>query len=186
MSEQFKEDTGCDLSAIPSKRHEKLFRDAYERYWDNMFILAYKVLKDRTVSEDITQEIFTDLWEKKSLFRIDNLEAYLYQAVKFKVLKELRKDRVRQEHESIVKAIKNEADNLQNYDSAELKEEILQQMENLPERCRNIFYKSRFEDTPNREIAREMGISVWTVVTHISHALKLLRKVRRMMQLFFM
>lgn len=114
------------------------------------------------------------------------MEAYLYQAVKFKVLKELRKDRVRQEHESIVKAIKNEADNLQNYDSAELKEEILQQMENLPERCRNIFYKSRFENTPNREIAREMGISVRTVVTHISHALKLLRKVRRMMQLFFM
>lgn len=186
MSEQFKEDTGYDRSAIPGKRHEKLFREAYERYWDNMFIQAYKVLKDRSVSEDITQEIFTDLWEKKSLFRIDNLEAYLYQSVKFKVLKELRKDRVRQEHESLVKAIKNEADNVQNNDSAELREEILQQMENLPEKCRSVFYKSRFEDTPNREIAREMGISVRTVETHISHALKLLRKVRRMMQLFFL
>lgn len=68
MSKQFKEDTGCDLSAIPRKRHEKLFTDAYERYWDNLFIQAYKVLKDRTVSEDITQEIFTDLWEKKITF----------------------------------------------------------------------------------------------------------------------
>lgn len=150
-----------------------------------MFIQAYKVLKDRSVSEDITQEIFTDLWEKRSLSRIDNLQAYLYQSVKFKVLKELRKDRVRLEHVKMVQSIKNEADTAQNNDPAELREEILQQMESLPEKCRSVFYKSRFEDISNRDIAREMGISVRTVETHISHALKLLRKVRRMMHMFF-
>src|SRR5690606_27560299 len=107
MSEQFKEDTGYDRSAIPGKRHEKLFREAYERYWDNMFIQAYKVLKDRSISEDITQEIFTALWEKKSLLRMEKLAAHLYQSVKFKGLWGWGKYGFRKANESLVWWFKN-------------------------------------------------------------------------------
>ena len=46
----------------------------------------------------------------------------------------------------------------------------------LPGRCREVFYLSRFEDLSNKEIANKLGISVFTVETHMKKALKYLRK----------
>ncbi|WP_236977183.1 RNA polymerase sigma-70 factor [Membranihabitans maritimus] len=163
------------------KHDEAVFREWYDLYWDNMFIQAYKVLKDSNLSEDIVQEVFTDLWDKKQFNRIENLPAYLHQSVKYKVLKALRKNRIRQDHLQTSKEIQSKLSSTAPLTSEELKEEILHHMEKLPSKCRKVFYKSRFEHIPNREIAKEMGISIRTVETHISHALKLLRRIRKTM-----
>jgi RNA polymerase sigma-70 factor (ECF subfamily) len=58
----------------------------------------------------------------------------------------------------------------------ELEEKINQSIENLPEDCRNVFKKSRFENKRYEQIAAESGISVNTVKYHIKNALAQLKK----------
>lgn len=181
MSQENGDYSGQNPAKKLGKRDEAVFREWYDLFWDDMFIQAYKVLKDSSMSEDIVQEVFTDLWDKKQFHRIENLPAYLHQSVKYKVLKALRKNRIRQDHLRTSKEIQSKLSGTTPLMSEELKEEILHYMERLPTKCRKVFYKSRFEHIPNREIAKEMGISIRTVETHISHALKLLRRIRKTM-----
>src|SRR5690606_2189839 len=63
----------------------------------------------------------------------------------------------------------------------ELSDEINHHMMNLPPRCREVFYKSRFEHLKNEEIAAQLNISKRTVETHISHALRHLKGVKELL-----
>jgi RNA polymerase sigma-70 factor (ECF subfamily) len=58
---------------------------------------------------------------------------------------------------------------------SELEEKIRQCVENLPEDCRNVYRKSRYEDKSHEQIARESGISINTVKYHIKNALARLK-----------
>ena len=55
----------------------------------------------------------------------------------------------------------------------ELKEKITQVVDQLPERCREVFILSRFEGLKNREIAERLHISLHTVERHIQRALRI-------------
>ena len=59
---------------------------------------------------------------------------------------------------------------------AELEAQIFEEIQKLPPQCRNIFQMNRFEGRKNKDIAAELGISVRTVETQISKALKILRQ----------
>ena len=71
----------------------------------------------------------------------------------------------------------------------ELEEEIHHAIRNLPEVCRKVFIKSRFEGKKYEEIATELNISVNTVKYHIKSALSSLHselgKILIILILFF-
>jgi len=58
----------------------------------------------------------------------------------------------------------------------ELQEKIGLAIKNLPEHCRIVFEMSRFDELKNREIAEKLGVTQKTVESHLTKALKLLRK----------
>ncbi|WP_236977144.1 RNA polymerase sigma factor [Membranihabitans maritimus] len=163
------------------KNNQLALQELYARYWDQLYINAYKILKSKSASEDVVQEIFIDLWEKRKFNSIGNLPAYLYQATKYKTLMALRRNNIQQKHLDILENIKQEqfADSI--IELKELREEVVNYLDNLPERCREVFYKSRFEHNSNQEIAEQLGISKRTVETHISNALKYLRGVKELL-----
>lgn len=170
------------LSLLKTQKEEALYL-LYEKYWDDLYLQAFKVLKDTKSCEDIVQEVFIDVWKKSDQLTIQHLKAYLYQATRFKVLMVLRKGKISSEHLEVFQRIQARTDVNTVLEVQELKEQILVHLNHLPQKCREVFYKSRFEHITNQEIADQMGISKRTVETHISHAIKYLRGVKEILML---
>lgn len=157
-----------------SEGNELAFAHFYDKYWEDLFKSAFKVLKEEDACKDIVQEVFLAIWEKPNFGHVQNIEAYLHQTTKFKVLMALRKDKISSKHlETMQELAANTTEEL--LEMSELDEIIGQSIKSLPERCRMVFKLSREEHLSNKEIAKRLGISIRTVETHISNALKHIR-----------
>src|SRR5690625_2922476 len=162
--------TDSQLLRLLHERNTHAFRELYSRYWDQLYLQARNVLMDK---------VFIDLWERKSYDHIKNFPAWINQAVRYKTLMVLRKNNISDRHLEVFKSLTIHYQNpIQEFRLKELEETIVSQMANLPPRCREVFYKSRFENLENQEIADQLNISKRTVETHISHALRYLKGVR--------
>ncbi len=171
------------LLKLLSRQRESALKELYNRYWETLYINAWKVLGDEKACEDVVQEVFIDLWEKGKFSQIENLSAYLYKAVKYKTLMTLRKNRITEKHLAVLKEISPVQTIDRDLQVRELREEITYHLAQLPPRCREVFYKSRFEHLRNEEIAEQLNISKRTVETHISHALRYLRGVKELLMI---
>ncbi|MGE7773280.1 RNA polymerase sigma-70 factor [Chitinophaga sp. NPDC101104] len=152
------------------------FEEIYRRYWRDMYRTAWLMLHDDAASTDIVQDIFVWCWEKRGLMAVSSLGGYLNMAVRYKVANYIRREKVRT-------GLFAEAEILQipepvqemTLELKELRAIIAQFTEELPGRCRDIFYLSRFEYLSNKEIAARLGISEKTVENQLTIALKRLR-----------
>lgn len=157
-----------------SKGNELAFDHFYNKYWDSLFISAYVILKDVEACKDIVQDVFLNIWERSNLNKIDNIEAYLHQSVKFKVLMALRKGKVSDRHlQTLQELIANTTEEQLDYE--DLNETIESSIKSLPAKCQEVFRLSRIEHLSNNQIAERLSISVRTVETHISNALRQIR-----------
>jgi RNA polymerase sigma-70 factor (ECF subfamily) len=68
------------------------FDEIYRRYWQGLYSMAYKRVQSREISEEIVQDIFTSLWASRTSSSITNLSAYLFTAVKYKVINHQAKE----------------------------------------------------------------------------------------------
>lgn len=157
------------------KNNKQAFRTIYDRYWSKLHHYALNVLDDRVVCEDIIQEVFVSLWQKKDSQKIENLSAYLFQSVKFQIFKHLRNGKIAQRHLERITLLQSHNDTEEQLIAKELEIELTKVIDRLPERCRQIFVLSRFEHLSNQEIALQLGLSVQTVKNQISKALASLR-----------
>jgi RNA polymerase sigma-70 factor (ECF subfamily) len=129
-------------------------------------------------AENIVQDIFMILWEKRAFLNVEvSLTTYLFALVKNKCLNYLQHKRVASEFQAEM-ALKLSA--LEKLDETFSSEEEIEQIiraaiDRLPPHCRDIFIKSRMEGKRYVEIANEMNISVNTVENQISIALRKLR-----------
>jgi len=75
------------LFDLAKKDHLKAFEEIYRRHWPGMMSTAYRRLQSRQKSEDIIQDIFISLYQKRYTLELTtSLKAYLYQSLKFKIL----------------------------------------------------------------------------------------------------
>ena len=165
------------LFASTVKQDEEIFREIYESNWSRLFRHAYSILKDKAACQDIVQEIFIDLWKRRKALEINNLSSFLLQATKYKVFSYLRSSKISQEHLELLRNIEltnDTEDNLIAQDQERVIKKIA--MEELPDRCRQIFLLSRFEQLSHQEIATQLGISIQTVRNQVSKALSILRE----------
>jgi RNA polymerase sigma-70 factor (family 1) len=149
----------------------------FGRYHMQMFKLATGVLRDEDLAKDLVQEIFIDLWNRKSTSNIQGLSHYLFRAIKFQVLKQLRNGKLRDHHLKILRKVEfiNQTEELLNF--KELEKIINDRLNQLPPRCKEVFYLSRFENLSNKEISDRLQISIKTVEGQITKALSFLRTV---------
>ena len=135
-------------------------------------------MKDLDIAREIVQEVFANLWEKRETIEIDRSpKSYLGKAVRNRCLNYLRDnkkfdagmleiedlgdDHVYEEHDQLVED--------------ELKMKIDDAVNDLPDKCRQIFIRSKLENKKYQEIADEMKISVKTVEAQMSKALRIMR-----------
>jgi RNA polymerase sigma-70 factor (ECF subfamily) len=154
---------------------EQAFTEIYNRYWKKLIALAYSHTKDKYLAEEIVQEVFLSLWNRKKAVDIKSLNAYLATAVKFSIFKYVNS---RNRQAKIIDTItKNAAYDLPDdlLQAKFLEEYINQIVELLPEKCRLVYQYSRKRGMSVPEIAAEMSIAGKTVEAHLTKALKVLR-----------
>ena len=151
------------------------FRHLFYQYADSLerFITYY--IHDREKSQDLVLDIFTYRWENRQNFEIkQTLKAYLFQAARNKSFTYIRDKKIPVYLEEM-----EGMEIVQNYDSElelqELHHLIEEAVSLLPDKCREIFRKSREENLTNKEIAGQLHISEKTVEGQITIALKKIR-----------
>ena len=167
----------------------KAFESVFKFWYEPMVNFADEYIADTESAKNIVQNIFMRLWEKHHLVDPDsNLKSYIYMATRNACLSHLRHLRV--EMAFFEKAKKNSEDLQLNYealheldiekiDFSKLEILIQDSIEALPERCREVFLMSRYDELKNKEIAEKLDITVKAVEANITRALTKLRENTR-------
>lgn len=168
-----------ELVALLQKDDQQAFKTIFDRYWGALFAQALKKLGNAQEAEDLVQQLFIEVWERRSRIQITrSLNHWLAAAVKFKVLT-VYSSRYRRMHTSSEIDEELPADTPLPDSIIELQEMMatLEAMiEALPERPRMVFRMSRDLQLSNKEIAEQLDISEKTVENHMNRALGSLRK----------
>ncbi len=173
--EDFSGYTDADLWQLARQNHFRAFNELYYRYWSKMYLSAYKVIKNHEASEDMIQEVFTQLWMKRKDTVIVCLSSYLYGMVRNQVFKSLRDGNMVRKHLDRISHISFVEQTEQAVNFNELQEMYTKTVADLPVRCREVFQLSRNENLSTKEIATRLAISPKTVEHQITKALKMLR-----------
>lgn len=151
------------------------FKHLFYQYMDSLERFVTYYIHDREKSQELVLDIFTYIWENRERFEIKlTLKAYLFQAARNKAFTYIRDKKVPVYLDDVCPQEVGE-----DYNSELEVEELHRLIEEavclLPEKCREIFRKSREENMTNKEIAKELHISEKTVEGQITIALKKIR-----------
>ncbi|MDT3401619.1 RNA polymerase sigma-70 factor [Mucilaginibacter terrae] len=166
-----------ELAVMLRQGSNAAFEEIYRRYWDKLFNSAHKRLADFELCEEVVQDIFVKLWEKRELLSISTgLSNYLHTAVKYSVIDYYRK-RLTQDAFISVQLASPLADTSteDNVILNDLKRYLETLIGQLPDKCRSVYQLSRAEHKTNKEIAAILNISEKTVEGHLTKALQALR-----------
>ena len=143
-----------------------------------MVNFAFFYLKDEQEAIELVQEIFISIWEKRETSALlDNPKAYLMTSVKNRCYNKItRKKDAANSLEMLGDILISADDTSSPIEAKQTEQHILQIIDKLPEKCREIFILSRFEQMSYKAIAEHLGISLKTVENQIGNALKFLRK----------
>ncbi len=155
--------------------HAGTFEKVFQDFYQPLAAFAYQYLSDHDLAEEMVQETFSSIWQKAEQIEVrTTVKSYLYGAVRNRCLNHLKHEKVVLQHQAY-ELHKDAFDQVDFVELEELQSEIEKALAQLPEKCRQIFVMSRYEEKKYHEIADELGISVKTVETQMSRALKVMR-----------
>lgn len=154
------------------------FKELYQSYFPALTKYAYNIIFERKAAEDIIQEIFINIWKGTILFNSEkHLKGYLYTSVKNACFNFLNSQKAENNHRKKYSKLYHEAE-----DSGELltiEEEqfrlLYEALNTLPRRRREIAYLA-IKGLKNKEIARELNLSLSTVETQRKYYIRDIRK----------
>ena len=161
---------------------KKAFGQLFRMWYVRLCLYAESIVRDRDMAEDLVQNLFCMLWEKREEIDIrESMKAYLYRSVYHAALNSLKHEKVKLAFwEFIQKQGSKDENNIEYFIDKENQEivfkEINRAIDGLPFQCRQIFLLSRFSGKKSQEIAVELGISVRTVEAQLYRAMKRLRE----------
>ncbi|MBX3256000.1 MAG: RNA polymerase sigma-70 factor [Chitinophagaceae bacterium] len=152
--------------------------ELFAQYYRALVYFAMRIIKNQEEAEDIVIESFSKLWNNRAkMASAQNIKGFLYLTTRNACVDHLRAQR---KFRDIQKELQVLADPIiENTDidttRAEMIRHIYEEMEKLPQQCRNIFKLSVIKGLKSRDIASELNISVSNVTSQKSRALQLLR-----------
>lgn len=169
-----------DLALFEKVKKDDLsaYEILFKKYYKELYRFAYNYLREQAPSEEMAQEVFLYLWEKREQIDIKTtLKTYLYSAVKNKCLNFIKYEVPRRhelEENHLALMVTHQPEN--SGDPEIMRKYIAEAIDQLPTKCKQIFVLSRNAGLTYEEIAEEMEISVKTVENQMSIALKKLRE----------
>lgn len=173
---------------------EMLFKSIYELYHPKISLIVSQFIVIDDDAKEVVQDTFMKFWDKMDEIDLnDNIVGYLFRVARNLSLDYLRKKKTILSHESSYHQQINRLNyiTLSDEPSSQLIEKELQQIlnnsiESLPDKCKIIFKKSRYEGYNHKEISKELNISTRTVEHQIYKALKhIKRRLKNHLSLFF-
>ncbi len=154
------------------------FSSLFRKYYEPLYFFAGRFVNDPISAENIVQDVFVKMWEEKEKLNIhSNLKAYLYTSVKNSCINLVKRENffssVEEDAEYEDDTIKLPSRVLEEKEVAETVNNAIKQ---LPEKCRQIFMMSKFDELSYQEIADLQNISINTVKTQLKRAVKFLAK----------
>ncbi|MBA4058133.1 MAG: RNA polymerase sigma-70 factor [Marivirga sp.] len=176
MMAKFKSYSDDALLGLLKLQELNAFEEIYRRYWKRLYSMCYKRVQSREISEELVQDVFTSLWASRSIVSIDNLAAYLFTAVKYKVINHLAKEISRRSY-SKEQLLTTHEDN--STEEAVLLDDLNNALEKaihkLPAKRKMIFRLHKQENLSMKQVASQLGISEKTVENQYGKAMKMLK-----------
>jgi len=164
------------------KGEKKAYEVVYNELFGVLYHLCLNYLHDEKVSEELVQDTFMKLWEiRETLNDQINLRNFLYTITKNNCLNHLRNQKISLKHQENMKYLEMQfnydaLEKLGNYlQFEELRIKIDVAISKLPTEVIETFRLSRFEELSYRQIADQQGVSIKTVESRITKALRTLR-----------
>ncbi|TJZ59904.1 RNA polymerase sigma-70 factor [Sphingobacterium olei] len=166
-----------ELIALLVAGDRSAFTEIFNRYNKLLYSHVLNKIRDEDAAEDLVQDIFVVLWEKRSLVQNINLSGYLFTMTRNRILNMLSHSKIVSDYASAIKNYEQPsypiADEL--IQEKQLSAIIESEINALPPRMREVFVLSRYKHLSNKEIAARLGLSEHTVADQIKKSLKTLR-----------
>lgn len=164
-----------DLSLLLKKGDERAFTEIYTRYWQKLYFIAHKLLKDSNAAEEIVQDVFLILWKKRESLAIKTLPQYLAAMTRYAVFRFLAKSKLVKEQENNLGKLNADSFSEIDIDNKILLEIISDLSNQLPAKCRLVFQYNKLQDKSLAEVAEQLNISQKTAEGHLTKALRIIR-----------
>lgn len=159
------------------KGDKAAFDELFRSHYKYLVVIAHKYLNDTDGARDMVQDVFLDIWNRRESLKIDqSAKFFLRRAVINKCLARKRKsERITVNSELV--SIDNRGDNSTTDQVAfnDINDFVNNVINELPERCREVFILSRKMEMSHKEIAAKLNISTKTIENQMTKALKIMR-----------
>jgi RNA polymerase sigma-70 factor (family 1) len=170
-----------ELLAAIRNNDAQAFSEFVRRYWKKAYQITYSKVRSQTVTEEIVQDLFTMLWDKRSTLSITHVYAFIFTCIRNKSINYIESQLVRKKYWYYYKMFvpQQEESTTRTVEFNELMEAVETCVETLPEKSRSVFRLSRLEGVPNREIAERLNLSEKSIEYHLTKSLKIMRLALR-------
>ena len=168
-----------------SDNFDLTYKLLFRKYYANLLFYATRIVGDEE-AEDVVQDVFVELWRRRdTITEGEQIQAFLYRAVYTRALNVLKHRDIKNTYEAVVTEINQKRiefyqpdsnDVVKRIEDRELRKELSEAINELPDKCKTVFRLSYLHDMKNKEIADTMGVSLRTVEAHMYKALKFLRE----------
>lgn len=142
---------------------------------------AFALIGNKELAEEVVSDVFVDVWKMGEAIRdVNNLNSFLGTVVYRKAVSCIRKESKRK-NVSLddvpafrFPVIETASDKIINQEEIDRLNKAIEQ---LPPKCKHVFYLAKIDCLPYAEICEQLGISLPTVDYHVKYAMTTLRKI---------
>ncbi|SDD71769.1 RNA polymerase sigma factor [Niabella drilacis] len=168
------------LIELIAQDNKEAFALIYDRYWKKLYTTAFRAIGEQQDAEDILQEVFLSLWNRRREIRLrGSLAAYLETSVRYKAINYIEKHITQRNFLALFADTAVQSAHLTPELTLRLKEMnvlIGKTVDAMPPKMQEVYQLSRQQQLSHKEIAELLNISAETVKKHIQHALKLIKE----------
>lgn len=164
---------------------EKAFNALFDRYWSKVYAVCYRYVKDEEAALEITHDIFLNIWKRRHELNIGSFKNYVLTSASYRGIRKKQElkavpinyiEDYSHEHAFALGNLLTTNKGEEKIGQEEFDARIIQMLNELPKRCREIYLLSRKENLSITEIAMKLNISKRTVENQLTAALKHLRQ----------
>ncbi|NNC83389.1 MAG: RNA polymerase sigma-70 factor [Flavobacteriales bacterium] len=152
------------------------YRQVFDEHFDNLRNFLYYKLGDAQQAEDIAQDAFIKLWEKRDEIRMGTVKTFVFTIGNNLAINHLKHLQVRFNFANRTVRMHSQESPEFLLEEKEFKQKLEDVLASIPEGAREVFLMNRLEDKKYAEIAEMLGISVKAVEKRMSKALSILRE----------
>ncbi|WP_316734509.1 RNA polymerase sigma factor [Pedobacter aquatilis] len=183
----FEPENSVDLLSRLKQGDKLAYEKIYFAFSKELLVAAFKKTGDRVIAEELVQNIFISLWEKRETLQIENLQAYLFGALKLSVINHIRSLVTENKYIEYQALSYTENSDDTNHSIAlnDLSGIIEESINSLPSKTQEVFRLSRYQYQSVKDISNELNISEKAVEYHITRSIKRIKEYIKNFYIFF-